>query len=65
MDKEKIIEILKKRVRSENDELQRQISLYEKDKRYAKPDYSYTNGRISAFKETIELIGMLNKKNNK
>lgn len=69
MEKSKIVEIIKGRIKSDEAELQREIKLYEQNGTYAPkydvPDYSYYAGRKEAFKEAIELIGMLDKKNNK
>lgn len=65
MEKSRIIELIKERIELAKNQLQREIALYEKNKCYAVPDYSYYNGRMSAFNEAIELIGMLDKKNNK
>jgi len=68
MEKSKIVEIIKGRIKSDEVELQREIKLFEQSGTYAKyavPDYSYYAGRKAAFKEAIELIGMLDKKNNK
>lgn len=69
MEKSKIVEIIKGRINSDEVELQREIKLYEQNGTYAPkydvPDYSYYAGRKKAFKEAIELIGMLDKKNNK
>lgn len=69
MDKNKVINLIKIRIKSDEVELQREIKLYEQNgtyaPKYAAPDYSYYAGRKKAFKEAIELIGMLDKKNNK
>ena len=69
MDKSKVINLIKARIKSDEAELQREIKLYEQNGTYAPkydvPDYSYYAGRKKAFKEAIELIGMLDKKNNK
>ena len=69
MDKNKIINLIKVRIKSDEIELQREIKLYEQNGTYAPkydvPDYSYYAGRKKAFKEAIELIGMLDKNNNK
>ena len=68
MEKSKVIELIIKRIKSDEAELQREIKLFEQSGTYAKydvPDYSYYAGRKKAFKEAIELIGMLDKKNNK
>ena len=65
MEKSRIIDLIKERIEHAENQLQREIALYEKDKGYAAPDYDYYNGRVSAFKEAIELIGMLGKENNK
>ena len=69
MEKNKIIELIRKRINSDEKELQREIKLYEQNGTYAPkydvPDYSYYAGRKSAFEEAIGLIGMLDKKNNK
>lgn len=69
MDKNKVINLIKVRIKSDESELQREIKLYEQNGTYAPkydvPDYSYYAGRKKAFNEAIELIGMLDKKNNK
>lgn len=69
MEKSKIIELIRNRIKSDEAELQREIKLYEQNGTYAPkydvPDYSYYAGRKKAFNEAIELIGMLDKKNNK
>ena len=69
MDKSKVINLIKARIKSDEEELQREIKLFEQNgtyaPKYAAPDYSYYAGRKKAFKEAIELIGMLDKKNNK
>jgi hypothetical protein len=69
MEKDKVIELIRMRIKSDEEELQREIKLYEQNGTYAPkydvPDYSYYAGRKKAFKEAIELIGMLDKKNNK
>jgi hypothetical protein len=65
MEKDKVIELIRNRIKSDDEELQREIKLYEQSAKYAAPDYSYYAGRKKAFKEAIELIGMLDKKNNK
>lgn len=69
MDKNKVINLIKVRIKSDEVELQREIKLYEQNGTYAPkydvPDYSYYAGRKKAFNEAIELIGMLDKKNNK
>ena len=69
MEKDKVIELIRKRINSDEAELQREIKLYEQNgtyaPKYAAPDYSYYAGRKSAFKEAMQLIGMLDKKNNK
>lgn len=69
MDKNKVINLIKVRIKSDEVELQREIKLYEQNGTYAPkydvPDYSYYAGRKKAFEEAIELIGMLDKKNNK
>ena len=65
MNKEKIIQIIKSRIKATEEQLNREISLYEADKRYAYPDYGYADGRTKAFNEALELIGMLDKENNK
>ena len=65
MNKEKIIQIIKGRIKATEEQLNLETSLYASDKRYAVPDYSYADGRIKAFDEALELIGMLDKENNK
>jgi hypothetical protein len=69
MEKDKVIELIRMRIKSDEEELQREIKLYEQNGTYAPkydvPDYSYYAGRKKAFKEAIELIGMLDKNNNK
>ena len=65
MEKSKIIELLRNRIKSDDEELQRQKRFFEENFKYAAPDYPYYAGRKSAFEEAIKLIGMLNKKNNK
>ena len=69
MEKSKIIELIRNRIKSDEVELQREIKLYEQNGTYAPkydvPDYSYYAGRKSAFEEAIKLIGMLDKNNNK
>ena len=65
MEKSKIIELIRKRINSDEEELQRQKRFFEENFKYAVPDYPYYAGRKSAFEEVIGLIGMLDKKNNK
>lgn len=69
MEKSKVIELIRSRIKSDEAELQREIKLYEQNgthaPKYDAPDYSYYAGRKEAFKEAMQLIGMLDKKNNK
>ncbi len=64
MEKNKIIALLKERIASTQAEYDRQNDLYNKDKRYGKPDWSWYDARIKAFNEALELIGMLDNKHN-
>ena len=65
MDKNKVINLIKLRIKSDEEELQRQKKFFEENFEYLAPDYPYYAGRKSAFEEAIKLIGMLDKKNNK
>jgi hypothetical protein len=65
MEKSKIIELIRNRIKSDEEELQRQKRFFEENFKYAVPDYSYYAGRKEAFKEAMQLIGMLDKNNNK
>ena len=64
MEKNKIIALLKGRIASTQAEYDRQNDLYNKDKRYGKPDWCWCDTRIKAFNEALELIGMLDNKHN-
>ena len=64
MTKEKIISLIKKRISDEEKEYQRELELHHNSERYAQPNYSWFYGRIRAFREALELIGMLDKENN-
>ena len=64
MKKETIIAIIKKRIALTKAEYKRQSDLYEKDKCYGKPDYTWYETRIKTFNETLELIGMLDNPHN-
>ena len=59
MNKERLKEIIKARIIATDEEYNRQYSLYEKDKKYAKPDYKWYDTRIKALNETLQLVGML------
>jgi len=65
MEVEKVKELIKDRIAKEKEELKQQEKLYTDDKRYGRPSYSYHEGKIRAFTEALELIGMANKPNNK
>lgn len=43
----------------DSEEYNRQHSLYEKDKKYAKPDYTWYDTRTKALNEILQLVGML------
>ena len=42
-----------------------QEKLYTADKRYSRPSYNYHEGKIRAFIKALELIGKVDKSNNK
>lgn len=65
MTKEKIISLIKKRINEDVEEYQKELEICDKDKGYEKPSYSWHYGRIKAFREALELIGMLDNSNNK
>ena len=65
MDVEKVKELIKQKMKDTDDEYKRQCSLYERDNMFAKPDYAWRDTRINAFKEALELVGMLNQIHNK
>lgn len=65
MNIEKVKTTIKKRSEATKAEYDLQVKLHEKDPKYALPDYGWFNGRITAFNEALELIGMIDKPNNK
>ena len=65
MDIDKLKEIIKKRKKATKAEYDMQAKLHETDPKYAMPDYGWLKGRMSAFNEALELIGMIDKQNNK
>ena len=65
MDTDKAKKLIKARISREKKELKRQEILYATDPRYSCPDYAYHEGRIRAFTEALEVIGMIDKQNNK
>lgn len=62
---EKVKELIRAHISEEKEEIKRQEKLYTADKRYSRPNYSYHEGKIRAFTEALELIGMIDKSNNK
>jgi hypothetical protein len=65
MDVEKVKKLINDRISREKEEIKRQEKLYASSPRYGAPSYSYHEGRIRAFKEVLELVGMIDKPNNK
>ena len=65
MDIEKVKEIIKSRINATKEEYDRQEKLYKASQRYAAPDYGWFAGRTKAFNEALELIGIIDKPNNK
>ncbi len=64
MTKEKIIELIKQRIEDTKKEFKRQETLYNTSKKYSHPDYTWYDTRIKTFRESLELIGMLDNLNN-
>lgn len=64
MTKEKIIELIKQRIEDTKKEFKRQETLYNTSKKYSPPDYTWYDTRIKTFRESLELIGMLDSLNN-
>ena len=66
MTKEKVIDIINRRIKETNEEIKRQEYLYKNDARYrVPPDYTWQDARINAFYEALELISMIGNDHNK
>lgn len=59
MNKEKIKKIIKERITRAKEEYNRQCKLFDDDKGYDSPDYTWYITRLKTFNESLELIGML------
>lgn len=64
MTKERIIELINQRIKDTKEEFKRQERLYNTSKKYSAPDYTWYDTRIKTFRESLELIGMLDSSNN-
>jgi len=65
MDIEKVKEIIKGRISGAKGIYEMQEVQHKKDSRYPAPDYGWYEGRVSALNEALELIGMIDKPNNR
>lgn len=64
MTKDKVAEIIKKRIRETREEYAQQKER-SSERGYAVCDSGWYEGKIRAYKEALEVIGMLDKENNK
>ena len=63
MNVEKVKTTIKTRISATKAEYKRQSDLHQKDNKYAAPDYGWFDGRVGAFNEALELLGMIGKPN--